>query len=258
MVARVQLQSLRQERDESVRSFSARLRGQAGVCQFTKSKNCTCGQGVTVDFSDDMIRDSLIRGLEDDEIRLHILGQANQDMTLDETIQLAEAQECGKRSAGRLINTDGPATSASAVSSYRRSGNNRFNQSNNSPPAQFNQRNTSQQYQYSNSPPAQSNRRNTNQQYRSQPQTNQQGSAICDYCGHTGHGKSRNSRFRKWNCPAFDHRCSKCNIPHHFENMCRISQNQNRQTQNAAAEDIDQAGFFTDSTPDSICASSDS
>ena len=34
MVARVALHNMRQDRDETVRSFSARIRGQAGVCKF--------------------------------------------------------------------------------------------------------------------------------------------------------------------------------------------------------------------------------
>ena len=34
MVARVQLNNMRQDRDKTIRSFGARLRGQAGVCKF--------------------------------------------------------------------------------------------------------------------------------------------------------------------------------------------------------------------------------
>ena len=34
MVARMQLQQMRQDRDEAARSFAARIKGQAGVCQF--------------------------------------------------------------------------------------------------------------------------------------------------------------------------------------------------------------------------------
>ena len=36
MVARVALHHMKQDRDESVRAFAARLRGQAGVCKYTK------------------------------------------------------------------------------------------------------------------------------------------------------------------------------------------------------------------------------
>ena len=65
MVARVQLQSMQQDRDEPVRAFAARLRGQAGVCKFTLH----CADCVRdLSYSDNIIHDSLIRGLCDEEI----------------------------------------------------------------------------------------------------------------------------------------------------------------------------------------------
>ena len=66
LIARVQLLNLRQDRDESAQSFVARLRGQSRICEFSKKKTCTCELEVTVDYSEDIIRDSLIRGLEDE------------------------------------------------------------------------------------------------------------------------------------------------------------------------------------------------
>jgi hypothetical protein len=41
-------------------------------------------------------------GLADHEIQLDLLGDKNQDMSLEEVIQFIEAKEAGKRSAGRL------------------------------------------------------------------------------------------------------------------------------------------------------------
>ena len=121
MVARVQLQQMRQDRDEPVRAFAARLRGQAGVCNYTT--DCTCT--LVVDFSDIMVRDALIRGLEDDDIRLDILGQSQQDMRLDEVLQYVEAKESGKRSASRLLEGGATTTAAAAASSYKRREKNR-------------------------------------------------------------------------------------------------------------------------------------
>ena len=118
MVSRVQLQNLHQERDEPVRSFCARLRGQAGVCNFTKTKICPCHREVVLDYSEDIVRDALIRGLVDEDIKLDILGQCNQQMTLDETLKLSEAKEAGKRSAHSLISPDNSASS-NATSSYK-------------------------------------------------------------------------------------------------------------------------------------------
>ncbi len=121
MVARVQLQQMRQDRDEPVRAFAARLRGQAGVCNYTT--DCTCT--LVVDFSDIMVRDALIRGLEDDDIRLDILGQSQQDMRLDEVLQYVEAKESGKRSASRLLEGGATTAAAAVASSYKRREKNR-------------------------------------------------------------------------------------------------------------------------------------
>ena len=172
MVARIQLQQMRQDRDEPVRTFAARLRGQAGVCNF--KKECTCAS--VVDFSDIMIRDTLIRGLEDEEIRLDILGQSKQDMNLEDVLQFVEAKESGKRSAGRLTETATTAVTAATTSSYRR-------------------------------------------RDKQKKQTYETGAKPCDYCGTSGHGRTKQERMQK--CPAYNQTCAKCGIPHHHESVCR-------------------------------------
>ena len=99
MVARVQLHDMRQDRDETIRSFGARLRGQAGVCKFL----VTCPScNAEVNYTDNVLHDVLTRGLADSEIQLDLLGDRNQDMGLEEVFQFIEAKEAGKRSAGRL------------------------------------------------------------------------------------------------------------------------------------------------------------
>ena len=153
MVARVQLQQMQQDRDEPVRAFSARLRGQAGVCNFTVE--CRCSDQV--DYSAAMIRDALIRGLADEEIRLDILGESQQDMSLEDVLKYVEAKESGKRSAGRL-HGGRPTTSAAATSSYRRQENGRLQ---------------GRQGDIGPSP------------------------SLCGHCGKPGHGRSRQERERK-------------------------------------------------------------
>ena len=115
MVARVALHDMRQERDETVRSFGARIRGQAGVCKFSVE----CPQCHTkVNYTDSILRDVLSRGLADHEIQLDLLGDANQDMTLEEVFQFVESKEAGKRSALRLHESQG---AQAASSSYKQS-----------------------------------------------------------------------------------------------------------------------------------------
>ena len=71
MVAMATLHNLRQDRDEPVCVYGARLKGQASVCKFTQQ--CVrCD--ASVDFTEAMIRDVLCRGLEDTEIQMDFLG----------------------------------------------------------------------------------------------------------------------------------------------------------------------------------------
>ena len=117
MVARVQLHNMVQDHDESVRTFAARLRGQAAVCKF--SIPCTrdkCEQVVS--YQDEVIRDTLARGLADRDIQLDLLGaQGQTQMSLEETIRFVEVKEAGKRSAQTLGQSHGV---AAARSQYRR------------------------------------------------------------------------------------------------------------------------------------------
>ena len=66
-VLRTDLLQLRQERDETVRAFSARVRGKAETCAF--STTCECGKDV-----DYIIHDVLLNGLYNPDIRREILG----------------------------------------------------------------------------------------------------------------------------------------------------------------------------------------
>ena len=114
MVAQVQLHNMHQDQDETIRSFGARLRGQAGVCKFL----VTCPDCNTeVNYTENILRDVLTHGLADSEIQLDLLGDQNQDMTLEEVFQFIEAKEAGKRSAGCLSQTQGV---EAAHSQYRR------------------------------------------------------------------------------------------------------------------------------------------
>ena len=80
MVARVTPHSMNQDRDETIRSVDARLRGQAGVCKFTFQ--CTADgigyeQDVNYTCTKAMIRYVVTRGLFlcDHDIQLDSLGE---------------------------------------------------------------------------------------------------------------------------------------------------------------------------------------
>ena len=63
---------------------------------------CPSCNNPEVDFSDELIRDTIARNMHDEDIRLHLLGDRSQDMSLEEMILFIEAKESGKKSATRL------------------------------------------------------------------------------------------------------------------------------------------------------------
>lgn len=95
-VARVALSRMVQDRGESIRSFAARLRGQAEVCRFVKKcSHCDneSNQG------EERVADQLCVGLADAEIQEDLLKHTDQDMGVEETIRFIEVRAAGKRSA---------------------------------------------------------------------------------------------------------------------------------------------------------------
>ena len=72
MVARVQLHNVRQDRDETIRSFGARLRGHASVCKFLiKCPGCN----ADINYTENILRDIVTCGFADSEIQLDLLGE---------------------------------------------------------------------------------------------------------------------------------------------------------------------------------------
>ena len=58
IVARVKLLNMQQDRDEDITNFTNRIKGQAGICAFTKKHKCkSCQVENDVDYSEDMIQD---------------------------------------------------------------------------------------------------------------------------------------------------------------------------------------------------------
>ena len=81
MIARFTLHQMVQDADEPIRNFGARIKGQANVCKYnTECPDCQ----HSIDYTDEILRDVLVRGLADTDIQLSLLGEKNQDMTLEE------------------------------------------------------------------------------------------------------------------------------------------------------------------------------
>lgn len=184
MVARVTLHNMTQDHDEPVRAFGARIKGQASVCQFALTcKNCQ----AEVNYSDEVLRDVLARGLADSEIQLDLLGDPNQNMDLEGVFKFVEAKEAGKRSANRLMQSQG---AASARSLYQKG-----------------------------------KKTVTSKPGTKQQDTSTDSQDVCSYCGKKGHGKRDPPHVRKKTCLAYGKSCRKCNRLHHFDTMCRSTAN---------------------------------
>jgi len=84
------LNNSHQDRDEPIRSYCARLRGQANVCKYVIA--CP-GCQHQVDYTESILRDVICRGLEDSDRQTCSIRQTNQDMTLDEVLHFVEANK---------------------------------------------------------------------------------------------------------------------------------------------------------------------
>ena len=105
IIARVTHQQMKQDRDEPVRNFVAKLKGQAGICGYTIEHECQCKLKSNVSYSDEMVRNILASGLSDNDIQRELFSDANQEMTLDQMINFIESKEAGKRSASQITST---------------------------------------------------------------------------------------------------------------------------------------------------------
>ena len=126
-VLRAELFAMKQDPDETFRTFSARVQGKAEVCEFKTDFNATCNNcnnAVTGDtyYTDDAMRDVLLGGIADIEIRREALSADGiQVRPIAQVIAFVESRETA-RNANPLSST------LSALSTYRKSNNGRAQQ----------------------------------------------------------------------------------------------------------------------------------
>ena len=107
-VLRTELLQLQQERDEPFRAFAAKVRGKAETCEFTAE--CECGKEV--DYTNHSIRDVLLNGIYDPDIRREVLGTKNILKTsVNDVIALVENKEMARNAL--------PSSNLPAVSSFQ-------------------------------------------------------------------------------------------------------------------------------------------
>ena len=81
-----------------------------------KCNNCD----TDVNYAEAILRNVLTCGLYDSEIQLELLGDQNQNMTLEQGFKFVEVKEAGRHSASKLMDSQ---DAESASSSYRRNKN---------------------------------------------------------------------------------------------------------------------------------------
>ena len=84
---------MQQERGDSIRAFAARVRGKAKTCAYITT--CTCLRKV--DFIDSIIRDVLIAGIADLDIRREVLGTSViLERAVNDVIALVESKDMAR------------------------------------------------------------------------------------------------------------------------------------------------------------------
>ena len=99
---------LGQDNEEPGGSFTARLKGQAAICDFTVKCSVSTCQNPT-SYTDKMVAHLLVRGLVDPAIQEQVLAHAasGQDLSLDEIQKFVEAKEIGRRSGAIIAGASG-------------------------------------------------------------------------------------------------------------------------------------------------------
>ena len=96
VVRRMEVLSLKQDLGESVRNYQARITGKAKTCGYSMTCSRT-GCNAINDFTDVIVKDVLVHGLVDEEIRKDVVGWAEvDDKNVEETTTFVEAKEMAR------------------------------------------------------------------------------------------------------------------------------------------------------------------
>ncbi len=106
LIHRIKMSKLVQTPGMGIRNFLAQLKGQAKLCQY-KVKCSAEACDTDVDFSEEMIKDHLIRGIADNEILADLLGDSKTDRTLSEVVDFIATKEQAKMERGAMDDSSG-------------------------------------------------------------------------------------------------------------------------------------------------------
>ena len=104
-VRRAELMDLKQAPDEPFRTFAAKVKGKAETCMFITETKCSCSKIVKADYTIESVRDVLLAGIADIDIRREALSTVDmQNKSINDVIGFVESREMA-RNATPLSNT---------------------------------------------------------------------------------------------------------------------------------------------------------
>lgn len=116
-VRRFKLLSTKQEPGQLFREFFANVRASASTCEYTiPCPHTCCAQKEQIDYTSRVVKDILVAGIADNDIRKDILGHTQLDSITDKDIvKFVEEKEMAKNACNETNRSD-----VSAVSTYRK------------------------------------------------------------------------------------------------------------------------------------------
>ena len=120
-VKRAELMNLHQDHDEPFRTFATRVSSKAETCNFTTVSENDCGKSNVTSYTVEAIKDVMLAGVGDDDIRREVLSTEDiLSRSSFDIISFIESKEMGRHA------TENSRT-ISAVSSFQRQKKGRFN-----------------------------------------------------------------------------------------------------------------------------------
>ena len=111
-IIRSELLEMKQLRDEAFRKFASRVRGKAETCEYETSVVCQCNRVNAVNFTDHIMRDVLLAGIYDADIRREMYGiDKILEQSINDVISAVEKKEMARDAHS--------ATSVSSMSSMK-------------------------------------------------------------------------------------------------------------------------------------------
>ena len=94
-VRRTDLMNMQQDSGESIRSFHAKVKGKAATCSYIVS--CKCNPPTNVDYTELVIKDVILNGLVDEDIKKEILGADDLDgLSVEKLVSRIEGKETAR------------------------------------------------------------------------------------------------------------------------------------------------------------------